>query len=98
MDLMSDSELELVIAANGVRKLEVVKAADKEHYLVVTLTSGIERGVRTAKGTHRIWASMDSLVARLQSYATTASVKLPPISLVLSPPRKPKDAKPGALQ
>lgn len=89
MDLMSDSELELVIAANGVRKLEVVMAGEKEHFLVVTLTSGIQRGVRTARGGRRIWASIDSVVGRLKTYAALANVELPPISLVLSPPSDP---------
>lgn len=86
MDLMSDSELEIVIASKGARRLEVIKAADKEYYLVVTLTTGVERGVRTKKGIRKTWASMDRLVERLQSYALSASVKLPPISLSLQPP------------
>lgn len=93
MDLMTDNELELVIAANGVRKLEIVKDGEKEFYLVVTLTSGVERGLRMSRGgQRRTWASMDRLCERLESYANSAKVILPPISLVMAPQSMPQDA------
>jgi len=96
MDLMSDDQLELLIASKGARKLDIVKSGDKQYYLVVTLATGEARGVRTQRGGQRTWASMDRLVEKLQSLATEASVKLPPINLVLAQSKGAKVQAPKA--